>query len=131
VVYQVEFKDEVTLDLQLVGTDFMPALSIRQGACQAERYEDLCMSTEDIVLRAKLAMAPGIYWFVVDSVDGRAGNFWFALTTAKPACGDGVVNPRTEECDVGPGRPNDGCYDPGDTLGCMYGEKSDPAGQTP
>ncbi len=131
VVYQVELQDEATVDATVVGMDFLPVLSVRREACQSERYNDLCIASEDIVAHTQLAMPAGVYWFVVDSSDGRSGSYWIGITAAKPFCGDGVVNPSTEECDPGAGRENDGCFDPGSTSGCRYGEKMDIQQPTP
>lgn len=125
VVYQVEILDEMTLEVQLIAKAFAPVLSVRATTCEAEQVDDRCVAAQDVVTSFSLAMEPGTYWFVVDSADGRRGPFWLGLTGAKARCGDGVVNPSTEECDAGPGVPGDGCFDPEADKGCMYGE---PAG---
>ncbi len=131
VIYQVEILDEMTLEVQLITKAFLPAISVRASSCASELPDDLCLAAEDVVTSVSLAMVPGTYWFVVDSADGRSGSFWLGLTSAKARCGDGVVNPSTEQCDVGPGMPNDGCFDPEADKGCFYGEPSNTAGQNP
>ncbi|MFO0590308.1 MAG: DUF4215 domain-containing protein [Polyangiaceae bacterium] len=128
VVYQLVVREELTVGIDLVADGFYPVLSIRHHNCESERVDDLCLFTQDVATRAEIALGPGAYWFVVDSGDGRMGDYWLSIKSAKAACGDGVVNPATEECDVGPGQPNDGCYDPGEELGCMYGAPVDTAG---
>lgn len=128
VVYQIVVREELTVGVDLIAEGFYPVLSIRHHNCESERVDDLCLFTQDVATRAEIALGPGAYWFVVDSGDGRMGDYWLSLKAAKATCGDGVVNPTTEECDVGPGQPNDVCFDPGEEFECMYGAATDPAG---
>ena len=128
VVYQIIVREELTVGIDLFAEGFFPALSIRHSACEAERVDDLCIYTADSYTKTDLALGPGTYWFVVDSGNGQSGSYSLAIHGAAATCGDGVVNPVTEECDPGPAQDNDGCYDPGHELGCMYGAPYNTAG---
>lgn len=127
-IYQLDVREELTVRIDLTAKGFLPALSIRRAGCETEDVEDLCIYTDEPQAHADLALSAGRYWFVVDSGDGKVGAFSLAIRGTAAACGDGVVNPMSEECDVGPGQGNDGCYDPGKELECMYGAPYDTAG---
>ncbi|MFO0590306.1 MAG: hypothetical protein U0441_22375 [Polyangiaceae bacterium] len=138
VVYELDVLEDITLSVSILATGFDPALSLRLTSCAEELAGDMCMDipggtdAEHLLLSLKGPTGEAtqtVYYLIVDSADGNAGDFDLDFEAATPSCGDGVIG-GDEECDPGGGiDPEDGCYAP-DTMqdqtnvGCKYGKAS-------
>jgi hypothetical protein len=121
VVYELDVAADVSLSIQLSTTAFDPALSLRLTTCTSEVGGDACLDFGSTAEQTYASLAAGTYWLVVDSADGKAGDFTLDFSAWTPVCGDGVLN-AGEECDPGCGAPDDGCHDPGTANECSLGE---------
>jgi cysteine-rich repeat protein len=129
VVYQLDVAADVSLRMRVVATEFDPALSLRLLTCEVESSGDACLNFGNGAEATGVSLAAGTYWVVIDSADGNAGEFVLELAATTPVCGDGILNPG-EQCDKGPGIPDDGCRDPGMDAECTFGEEPGSTAQT-
>jgi cysteine-rich repeat protein len=121
VVYQLNVSSEVSLTVSLSASGFIPALSLRLSACTVEAAGDTCLDLGGSAEHKQASLPAGTYWVVVDSADGNTGPFTLDFYPTAPTCGDGIVN-AGEQCDPGPAVSDDGCFDPGSSQQCKYGE---------
>ena len=127
VVYQIKLAAAATVTIEINGSGFIPALSLRKQDCSTRQNGDACLNLGSGDVSTKVALEAGTYWVVVDSADGDVGNFDFTVTAATPSCGDGAVN-AGEQCDPGVAAGDDGCFDKGTAKECQFGEPPpDPA----
>lgn len=122
VVYQLDVDADISLQIRVVTTEFDPVLSLRRLTCETEWNGDACLNFGDGAESTGVELTAGTYWIVIDSADGRTGDFLLDLSASEPACGDGILN-TGEQCDEGPGAPDDGCRDPGTAQECTLGEE--------
>lgn len=115
-VYAFDFAIEGTLTISALGVNggSNPAIYL-QSVCGEDTFPAYCYPGSTSA--KKLEITQGTWYLIVDST----GDYTIDVRLDAPTCGDGVVNPG-EDCDNGPGVPEDGCVDPGDPNECTFGD---------
>jgi cysteine-rich repeat protein len=116
VVYAVTPADDGVLALTLAPSDDFDAALFVRSTCDDSNALLICRNASSSVETVRMPVLGGETYFVFVDARGEAeGDFSLTFDLAAPTCGDGYVNPATEECDNGANVPGSGCL-PGCTF---------------